>query len=118
VKLAEGAYRDELISKILFMCSKEKYALVTDFAWYVGVLQELAVMQGSKHGKEVANQLIEIALRVDSIRAFAVECMLNMVLNDHLILGQVFVLDCWFWQSRCHDGMNLPFRPEPRWPKC
>lgn len=48
----------------------------------------MAVMQGSKHGKEVSNQLIEIALRVDSVRPFAVECMLGMVLNEHLILGQ------------------------------
>jgi hypothetical protein len=70
------------------MCSKEKYSLVTDFAWYIGVLQEMSVMQGSKHGKEVSSQLIEIALRVDSVRPFAVECMLSMVLNEHLILGQ------------------------------
>ena len=35
------------------MCSKEKYGLVTDFAWYTSVLLDLAVMQGSKHGQEV-----------------------------------------------------------------
>jgi AP-3 complex subunit delta-1 len=70
------------------MCSKEKYNLVTDFAWYTSVLLDLAVMQGSKHGKEVADQLIEIALRVDSVRPYAVESMLSMLLNDSLILGQ------------------------------
>lgn len=70
------------------MCSKDKYALVTDFAWYTSVLLDLAVMQGSKHGKEVADQLIEIALRVDTVRSYAVEAMLSMLLNDSLILGQ------------------------------
>jgi hypothetical protein len=45
-------------------------------------------MQGSSHGKEVADQLIEICLRVDSIRPFAVEKMLSMLLNDTLFFGQ------------------------------
>jgi AP-3 complex subunit delta len=86
-KRAEGNYRDEIISKVLFMCSKEKYALVTDFAWYVSVLLDLAVMQGSKHGKEVADQLIDVAMRVDNVRPFAVESMLSLLLNEKLILG-------------------------------
>lgn len=88
VKHSEGNYRDEIINKILFMCSKEKFALVTDFAWYTSILLSLAVMQGSKHGNEVANQLIEISLRVDAVRPFAVESMLSMLLDDALILGQ------------------------------
>ena len=43
---------------------------------------------GSKHGQEVADQLIEISLRVDDVRPFAVESMLSMLLTDSLILGQ------------------------------
>ena len=45
---SEGTYRDEIIAKILFMCSKEKFGLMTDFAWYASVLLDLAVMQGKK----------------------------------------------------------------------
>lgn len=86
-KKAEGNYRDEIISKVLFMCSKDKFGLVMDFAWYVSVLLDLAVMQGSKHGKEVADQLIDVALRVDTVRPFAVESMLSLLLNEKLILG-------------------------------
>ena len=37
----------------------------------------------------MADQLIEISLRVDSVRPFAVESMLSMLLTDSLILGQV-----------------------------
>ena len=37
VVVAEGSYRDELISKIVFMCSRDKFAYLTDFAWYVRV---------------------------------------------------------------------------------
>eukprot|EP00596_Hydrurales_sp_CCMP1899_P000436 CAMPEP_0119039688 /NCGR_PEP_ID=MMETSP1177-20130426/9301_1 /TAXON_ID=2985 /ORGANISM="Ochromonas sp, Strain CCMP1899" /LENGTH=993 /DNA_ID=CAMNT_0007003873 /DNA_START=91 /DNA_END=3072 /DNA_ORIENTATION=+ len=88
VKHSEGVYRDELISKILFMCSNDKYGLVTDFAWYASVLLDLAVMQGSRHGQAVSDQLIEISLRVDTVRPYAVESLLSMLLTDSLILGQ------------------------------
>jgi AP-3 complex subunit delta len=84
---AEGSYRDEIIGKVLWMCRKEKYGLVTDFAWYTSILLDLAVMQGTKHGLEVADQLMEITLRVDEVRPFAVEAMLSMLLNETLILG-------------------------------
>lgn len=85
--MAEGAYRNEVVSKILFMCRKEKYALVEDFAWYTSVLLDLAVMPGIKHGAEVADQLIEVALRVVTVRPYAVEMMLSMLLNEQLVLG-------------------------------
>eukprot|EP01041_Mallomonas_annulata_P012752 gene12752-26858_t len=87
ISRAEGAYRDELISKILYMGSRGKFAFISDFAWYTSVLLDLASMQGTKHGKEVAEQLIEIALRVDTVRPFTVEAMLSMLLNEDLILG-------------------------------
>ena len=58
-----------------------------DFAWYTSILLELAVMPGAKHGGEVADQLIEVALRVDTVRPYAVETMLTMLLNDRLVLG-------------------------------
>lgn len=91
---AEGAYRDEVISKILYMCKKEKYALVSDFSWYTSILLELAVLPGSKHGAEVADQLIEVALRVDTVRPYAVETMLGMLLNDQLVLGHARTTVC------------------------
>lgn len=86
-KRSEGSYRDEIISKILSMGKRDKYSMVTDFAWYTSILLDLAVMQGSKHGTEVADQLIEIAIRVDTVRPYAVEIMLSMILNDNLVLS-------------------------------
>lgn len=88
VRRSEGSYRDELIAKILWMCRRDKYQLVTDFAWYVSVLLDLAVMQGARHGREVADQLMEIALRVESVRPFAVDQLLSMLLNEALTVGQ------------------------------
>lgn len=91
IKRAEGTYRDEIISKILLIGSRDKFAFVTDFAWYTTILLDLADMQGNKHGKDVAEQLIEIALRVDTVRPFTVEAMLTMLLDEDLILGQARV---------------------------
>jgi AP-3 complex subunit delta-1 len=42
VEGAEGHWRTELIDKIIFMCSRDKYAYLSDFAWYVEVLARLA----------------------------------------------------------------------------
>lgn len=79
----------------------EKFSLVTDFIWYVSVLQRLACVQGGgatvgglsdrdkpHHGKRVAEQLMDITLRVKNVRPFAVECMVTMLLDGgKLILG-------------------------------
>lgn len=88
IREAEGFYRDEIIAKVLYMCSKDKYSLVTDFEWYLSILVALAVIQGSRHGKEVSFQIIDISLRVESVRPYAVESMLSLLLDDSIILGQ------------------------------
>lgn len=85
---AEGTYRDEIITRILFVSKNNKYEMISDFAWYISVLLDLAVLQGSLHGREVALQLMEICLRVDSVRAYTVEQMLCLMLNDSLFFGQ------------------------------
>ena len=87
-KRSEGQYRDEIITTILNMCSREKFAMINDFAWYISILLELTSMPGNLRGQQIANQLIEIALRVDTVRAFAVETMLTLLFNEKLVLGQ------------------------------
>ena len=116
--------------KILQMGCRARYALVTDFLWYVSVLQRLACIKSSgcdivdsddsidnaagpadsstavqlhsgatiygygynsttrysRHGREVAEQLMEIALRVENSRAFIVECMVSLLMNSQLLL--------------------------------
>lgn len=50
---AEGTvYRDELLSKIILICSQNNYQFITSFEWYITVLVELAQTEfGSKQGK-------------------------------------------------------------------
>lgn len=103
-----------MIAKILFMCRKEKYSLIEDFAWYTSILLDLAVMQGTRHGEDVANQLIEVALRVPSIRPYAVEMMISILLNEQLVLGharetvsEVLRAAAWIVSEYCDVVANI-----------
>lgn len=71
---AEGsAYRDELLFKVIEICSQGSYQYVTNFEWYLTVLVELIQLEtGSKHGGVIATQLLDVAIRVQAVRAFAV----------------------------------------------
>lgn len=73
------------------MCKKDKFSLVNDFPWYVSILVELAMMHGSSHGEEVASQIIEVALRVETVRPFAVESMLTLLFNQTLFNSQAHI---------------------------
>ena len=81
VTTAEGHYRDELVNKIVYICSRDKYFYLTDFAWYITVLVDLAYTKGSTHGELLAQQIIDVTLRVPVVRPFACKQMVN-VLSD------------------------------------
>uniref|UniRef100_A0A1Q3F930 AP-3 complex subunit delta n=1 Tax=Culex tarsalis TaxID=7177 RepID=A0A1Q3F930_CULTA len=86
---AEGsAYRDELLFKVIEICSQGSYQYVTNFEWYLTVLVELIQLEsGSKHGKVIATQLLDVAIRVQAVRTFAVNEM-STLLSSYRIVAQ------------------------------
>uniref|UniRef100_A0A0K8U4X3 AP-3 complex subunit delta n=4 Tax=Bactrocera latifrons TaxID=174628 RepID=A0A0K8U4X3_BACLA len=78
---AEGSlYRDELLFKVIEICSQSSYLYVTNFEWYLTVLVELIQLEaGSKHGRLIAEQLLDVAIRVPVVRQFAVNEMTNLL---------------------------------------
>lgn len=83
---AEGSYyRDELLSKTVEICSQSNYQYITNFEWYVSILVELTRMEGTKHGKLIANQMLDVAIRVQAIRHFAVSQMAILLENTHIL---------------------------------
>ncbi|XP_070491377.1 AP-3 complex subunit delta [Chironomus tepperi] len=78
---AEGSvYRDELLLKVIEICSQESYQHVTNFEWYLTVLVELIQLEaGSKHGSVIADQLLDVTIRVESVRKFSVNEMTNLI---------------------------------------
>ncbi|KAK0180846.1 hypothetical protein PV327_003184 [Microctonus hyperodae] len=86
---AEGTtYRDELLSKIIQICSQNNYQFITYFEWYISVLVDLTRMEGTKHGQLVATQLLDVAIRVQAIRKCAVQQCALLLENSHLLSGQ------------------------------
>jgi AP-3 complex subunit delta-1 len=58
VDAAEGSYyRDELLSRIISICSHNNYQFISNFEWYISVLVELTKVEGSKHGVLIAQQV-------------------------------------------------------------
>merc|ERR1711971_1315654 len=86
---AEGTtYRDELMDKIIQICSQNDFQHISNFEWYITVLVELSRTEGgTKHGKLLAKQMMDVAIRVSSIRSFAVSQMALLVENHTVLLG-------------------------------
>jgi len=93
LQTAEGAYRDDLLEKIVFICSQQFYKFITDFEWYIGVLIDLTRVQ-SKHGKVIRDQLIDVCVRVQVVREPAVEIMVRDIWNFFKKYFKKSWLDC------------------------
>ncbi|CAF2194416.1 unnamed protein product [Rotaria magnacalcarata] len=84
---AEGThYRDELLSKVIDICSQSDYQHITNFEWYISILVELTRLEGTKHGSLIALQLLDVAVRVESIREFACSQMAILLENAHVFI--------------------------------
>nr|XP_039258298.1 AP-3 complex subunit delta-1-like isoform X2 [Styela clava] len=91
VNKAEGSqYRDELLTKIIEICSQQNYQYITNFEWYVTVLVELTRTEGAtRHGSLISSQILDVAIRVKTIRPFAAKQMAVLLENSHVIASQL-----------------------------
>uniref|UniRef100_A0A8C5EQI1 AP-3 complex subunit delta-1 n=1 Tax=Gouania willdenowi TaxID=441366 RepID=A0A8C5EQI1_GOUWI len=90
VDKAEGTtYRDELLTKIIDICSQSNYQYITNFEWYISILVELTRLEGTRHGHLIASQMLDVAIRVKAIRIFAVAQMATLLDNAHLLTGNM-----------------------------
>lgn len=86
VDKAEGTtYRDELLTKIIDICSQSNYQHITNFEWYISILVELTRLEGTRHGHLIAAQMLDVAIRVKAIRRFAVSQMSVLLDSTHLV---------------------------------
>ncbi|VDN14840.1 unnamed protein product [Dibothriocephalus latus] len=68
-------FRSELVSTIIKICSQDNYCYIASFQWYVSVLVELAQLNEDKNGELISNQLLDVTVRVATVRSFAVSQM-------------------------------------------
>eukprot|EP00931_Biecheleriopsis_adriatica_P101381 TRINITY_DN76532_c0_g1_i1.p1 TRINITY_DN76532_c0_g1~~TRINITY_DN76532_c0_g1_i1.p1 ORF type:complete len:1040 (-),score=270.14 TRINITY_DN76532_c0_g1_i1:195-3314(-) len=70
---------DEFIGTILRMGSRNQYALVEDFAWYLLILGEISRNMESSYSATVAEQFVDICVRVPQVRPYAVTLALSLL---------------------------------------
>jgi len=70
---------DEFVGTILRMGARDRYALLEDFAWYLLILAEVARNLDSAHAGQVAEQMIDIAARVEQVRPYAAALALGLL---------------------------------------
>eukprot|EP00794_Sanderia_malayensis_P007827 gene7827-8676_t len=77
---SEGsAYRDELLAKIIQICSQSNYQYITNFEWYIDCLVQLSNIENTKHGKLIAAQMLDVAIRVKAVRSYAVKTLSHLL---------------------------------------
>ncbi|EPS62380.1 hypothetical protein M569_12412 [Genlisea aurea] len=82
---SDPEFCNEILGLILRTCSRNFYELVFDFDWYVSFLGEMARLQHCQKGKEIEDQLIDIALRVKDVRGELVKVARNLVIDPSLL---------------------------------
>ena len=82
---SEQRFRDELVWSVIHICMNDRYALVTDFVWYLTVLADLVRVPSSSHGGLVGDQLVDICLRVEVVRESAVAILKPLLLDPYLL---------------------------------
>lgn len=86
-------YRISVIERILEMCSRETYANISDFEWYIGVLVDLVRHCPTKSAEDsdvssigvaetIGSELRNVAVRVRSVRPEAVAAAQSLVLFE------------------------------------
>ena len=82
-------YRDEIINKIIAICSEGGYSNVTNFEWYLTVLTELLRVEGIKDTGPIARQILDVTIRVPDIRTFSVQQMALILENTEVLVSEM-----------------------------
>ena len=61
-------FKNQLLKRVIEICSKNDYDLVNDFEWYISVLMDFVIEGGFDCYDALAEQLLDLALRVPDTR--------------------------------------------------
>ena len=68
-------FKDTIIKRVIEVCSKNDYSIITDFDWYISILGDFIQEGGFTCTELVADQFMDLATRVPSTRPSLVEEM-------------------------------------------
>ncbi|KAI9470810.1 MAG: adaptin N terminal region-domain-containing protein [Benjaminiella poitrasii] len=78
-ELFDPVYRTDIIHRIIFICSHSQYHHLQDFEWYISVLVNLTYHSGVNVGELLTNQLMDVTVRVKSVREYSVQQMYHLL---------------------------------------
>ncbi|ORZ00266.1 adaptin N terminal region-domain-containing protein [Syncephalastrum racemosum] len=81
----DPVYRTDIINRIVFICSQNQYRNISNFDWYITVLVGLAHVSGVNVGETLTNQLMDVSVRVKSVRPFAVQQMSRLLSDEQFL---------------------------------
>lgn len=67
------SFKNQLMTRVVEICSREDYALVQDFDWYITILMDFVNEGGMTVYDLLADQFLDLALRVPATRARLVD---------------------------------------------
>ncbi|GAA5805666.1 adaptin N terminal region-domain-containing protein [Helicostylum pulchrum] len=81
----DPVYRTDIINRIIFICSQNHYNHINDFEWYITVLVGITYAAGVNVGDALTNQLMDVSVRVKSVREFSVSQMYNLLQDKRFL---------------------------------
>jgi AP-3 complex subunit delta len=83
-------YRAELVRRILAMSTRDNYANIgNNFEWYVAVLVDLARIANVDVGRELGDEILNVTVRVKSVRPFSVKVLRGLLSDFEVMSGGV-----------------------------
>lgn len=76
--LMDPTYRADIVRRIVFICSQNSYASVTNFEWYLAVLSDVTNVAGVNVGTLLMQQFMDVGVRVKSVRPYTVQLMVSI----------------------------------------
>ncbi|KAJ2750793.1 AP-3 complex subunit delta [Coemansia pectinata] len=77
-------YRLLVVEAIVDMCTRQSYANLSNFEWYVAVLVDLVYSAGVDVGQLLSEKLLDVTVRVRQVREFSVRLMRQMLSDSQL----------------------------------
>ena len=82
-------YRAELVRRMLAMTTRDNYTNIgNNFEWYVAVLVDLARIAKVDVGSELGEEILNVTVRVKSVRAFSVRVLTDLLRTFQVSSGE------------------------------
>ena len=89
-KAPPGKFRDAVVQTCIDACADDDFQRVPSCEWFVAVLMDLARLGKGAHGSLLAKQIVQVPMRVQSVRGFASNACARLLMEvDQAIAPEV-----------------------------